>query len=88
MDSSSVHRWFKACVERAGLPDTPENPFEMHQLRHTAADALWRETGNLVLAQQLLRHKSSETTRRYLHPSEDDLRDGLRRLAAARGKHN
>jgi site-specific recombinase XerD len=83
MDKSSVHRWFKACLERAGLPD-----FEMHELRHTAADDLWRRTGNLVLAQQLLRHKSIETTRRYLHPSEDDLRAGLRLVAAASNKTN
>jgi integrase/recombinase XerD len=83
MDSSNVHRWFKACLERAGLPD-----FEMHELRHTAADDLWRRTGNLVLAQQLLRHKSIETTRRYLHPSEHDLRSGLRLVAAARDKRN
>lgn len=72
MDPSSVHRWFKRCLEMAGLPDFP-----MHELRHTAGDEIWRTTGNLVLAQQLLRHKSIETTRRYLHPSPADLRAGM-----------
>ena len=46
--------------------------------RLAAGDEISRETGNIVLAQQLLRHKSLEHTRRYLHPSEDDLRAGMR----------
>jgi integrase len=54
------------------------------ELRHTAADELYRETKDIVLAQQLLRHKSIETTRRYLHPSDADLRAGLRQLAESR----
>ena len=58
MDPASVHRWFKQCLERAGLPST----IKLHELRHSAADNLWRETGNLMLAQQLLRHASVATT--------------------------
>jgi hypothetical protein len=34
MDQGSVHRWFKRCLERAGLPAT----IKMHELRHSAAD--------------------------------------------------
>ena len=49
MDAASVHRWFKRCLARAGLPAT----IEVHKLRHTAADALGPATGNIVLAQQL-----------------------------------
>jgi integrase/recombinase XerC len=69
MDPSSFHRWFKRCLERAGL-----DSFPLHELRHTADDDIFRRTGNLVAAQQLLGHKSIETTRRYLHPSDADLR--------------
>ena len=29
----------------------------------------WRQTGNLMLAQQLLRHESVATTQAYLHPT-------------------
>lgn len=79
MDPSSLHRWFKRCLERAELPDFP-----LHELRHTAGDELYRRTGNIVIAQQLLGHKSLETTRRYLHPSTDDLRSAMRVAAAAR----
>lgn len=76
MDPASVHRWFKACLRRAGLPET----VKIHELRHSAADNLWRTTGNLLLAQQLLRHESVATTQHYLHPSRDDLAKALRQL--------
>jgi integrase len=69
MDPSSVHKWFKRCLGRAGLTDFP-----LHELRHTAADEIFRRTNNLVAAQMLLGHKSIETTRRYLHPTDADLR--------------
>lgn len=67
-------RWFKLCVERAGLSSS----IKMHELRHSAADNLWRQTGNLLLAQQLLRHESVATTQLYLHPNRDDLEAALR----------
>ena len=50
------------------------------ELRHSAADNLWRDSGNLLLAQQLLRHESVATTQGYLHPSRDDLVQALTRL--------
>jgi integrase/recombinase XerD len=58
--------------KRAGL----STEWSLHDLRHAAADALYRVTGDIVLAQQLLRHADVRTTRGYLHP-------GLDRLAAA-----
>jgi site-specific recombinase XerD len=72
MDPSTTHHWFKRCLERAGL----STEWSLHDLRHAAADALYRVTGDIVLAQQLLRHADVRTTRGYLHP-------GLDRLAAA-----
>ena len=47
---------------------------------NSAADNLWRETGNLLRAQQLLRRESVATTQDYLHPSRDDLTNALARL--------
>ncbi len=75
-DPSALHLHFKNWLERAGLPAT----ITMHELRHSAADNLWRETGNLLLAQQLLRHESVATTQAYLHPSRDDLAQALTSL--------
>jgi integrase len=79
MDPSAVHRWFKDCLQAAGLPAS----IQMHELRHTAADDIWRKTGNIVLAQKLLRHESPATTAAYLHPTQDDLRAGLRAVQKA-----
>lgn len=78
MDPASLHRWFKRCLEVAELPTT----IKIHELRHSAADALWRSSGNLMLAQQLLRHESVATTQIYLHPTRDDLEDALAPFAS------
>jgi integrase/recombinase XerD len=82
MDQGSVHRWFKRCLERAGLPAT----IKMHELRHSAADNVYRQTGNVMLAKQLLRHESVATTQAYLHPTRDDLADALARLQVVRSE--
>lgn len=71
-DPATVHRRFKRCLERAGVPDFP-----MHELRHSAGDRLWRTTGDLLAANQLLRHASLDQTKRYLHPTQEDLRARL-----------
>jgi site-specific recombinase XerC len=44
--------------------------------------ALWRATGDVVLAQQLLRHADVRTTRGYLHPDLDRLAEGMRLVEA------
>jgi integrase/recombinase XerD len=76
MMSSAVRNWFKKCLARAGLPSS----IKMHELRHSAADNLWRRSGNLLLAQALPRHESVATTQVYLHPSRDDLARALAAL--------
>lgn len=76
MSPAGVHYWFKRALERAGLPAS----IELHELRHSAADNLWRESGNIVLAQKLLRHKSPGTTAAYLHPTMEDLASALEAL--------
>jgi site-specific recombinase XerC len=69
MDRSTLHRWFKR-LERAGLP--PD--VKMHELRHTAARALYESTGDLVLTQHLRRHEEVRTTRGYVRDSLERLR--------------
>lgn len=73
MDMSSVHNWFKRCLRRAGLPET----IKLHEMRHTAADHVYRESNDIVRASQLLRHSSVATTETYLHPTRRDLADTL-----------
>ena len=45
MGPSGIHYWFKRCLERAGLPAT----IKLHEMRHSAGDNLWRESGNLTM---------------------------------------
>ena len=81
MTSFGIHLWFKRALREAKLPET----IKMHELRHSAADNLWRETGNIVHAKQLLRHRSVGTTEAYLHPSMDDLTAAMRSMGDDRG---
>jgi integrase/recombinase XerC len=83
MNPASVHRWLKRALERAGLPTS----IKTHELRHSAADHLWRATGNLMLASQLLRHESVATTQAYLHPTREDLAAGLASLEVVRSEN-
>jgi site-specific recombinase XerD len=73
LNPASVHRWFQRCCERAGLKG-----INMHELRHSAGDRLWRKTGDLIAAQEILRHQSVRTTQDYLHPTAEDLRARMR----------
>lgn len=63
--------WKKALTE-AGIED-----FRFHDLRHTFATRMLRQTGNLKLVSRLLGHTTVETTMRYAHVLNDDLLDAL-----------
>ena len=82
MDHSTLHRWFKDALANAGLPDS----WSLHDLRHAAADALYSVTGDVVLAQQLLRHADVRTTRGYLHPNLERLAEGMRQVEVVHRK--
>jgi integrase/recombinase XerD len=76
MTAAGVHYWFKRCLRRADMPAS----MMLHEMRHSAADNLWRDTGNLMLAKQLLRHSSVGTTEAYLHPRMDDLKEAMKSM--------
>jgi integrase/recombinase XerC len=82
MSAAAVHRWFKKCLARAGLSTT----IKMHELRHSAGHNLYAATGDIVLAKQLLRHESVNTTMGYLHPSRDDLGAALAKMEGLRSE--
>lgn len=48
--------------------------FTTHKLRSTAGTMLLRETGDIALVQDFLRHKDSKTTRRYTTILQEELR--------------
>lgn len=70
----SMQSSVKRTVKKAGIVD-----FRVHDLRHTAATRLLRRTGNLKAVQSLLGHRSIQTTMRYAHFLQDDLRAAMTR---------
>jgi integrase len=79
MDYSSLNRWLKRCLQRAGLPTT----IQTHELRYTAAQELYDLTENIVLSQQLLRHEDIRTTRGYVRDSQERHRAAQAALEAS-----
>lgn len=63
--------WAKA-LEEAGI-DT----FRFHDLRHTRGTRILRHTGNLQVAAKVLGHTNLNTTRRYAHAADEDVRWAL-----------
>lgn len=59
---------FQEAVKAAEIPN-----LRFHDLRHTFASRLLRQSGNLKLVSRLLGHTSVETTTRYAHVLQDDL---------------
>jgi integrase len=64
-------------VWKAALIEADVRNFRFHDLRHTFATRLLRQTGNLKLVSRLLGHAQIETTSRYAHVLDTDLRDAL-----------
>jgi site-specific recombinase XerD len=72
---STMHRWFKRCLQTAGAADFP-----MHELRHTAGDEFRRAGNDLELTRLFMRHASISTTSDfYMHVGQDELVEGMRR---------
>jgi integrase len=70
----------KTAVRRA-LPDAGIENFRFHDMRHTAATRALR-VSNLKVVQKLLGHASIETTTKYAHAMDDDIRDALDAMSA------
>ena len=66
-------------MKRAGVRD-----FHFHDLRHTTATRLLRDTGNLRLVQRALNHRDVATTARYSHVLDSEVADALQRVAESR----
>lgn len=66
---SAIVRILHRLSRRAGL----ERPIGPHALRHYAATAVWRRTGDLALVQRILRHETLTMALRYVAVSQTDL---------------
>lgn len=79
LSSGAVYHLVKHYLEKAGIK---KEKLGVHSLRHTFATSLLnnKENVNLVHIQKLLGHSKLETTRRYLHVSDIDLRNAVNSL--------
>ena len=66
---------FRAWQRPAGF----DRLYPFHALRHTVTN-VYRASRDLFLAQRFARHASPLTTTVYTHPSDEELRDGVRGL--------
>ena len=72
-----VQFMWRTWQERAGF----DRLYPFHSLRHTAVTNVYRQTRDLFLAQRFARHASPLTTTVYTHPSDEEMRDRVRRLS-------
>ncbi len=63
---------WRRCRKKAGVAD-----YRWHDNRHSFATGLLRATGNLKLVQNALHHARIETTTKYTHVLDDELRAGM-----------
>lgn len=73
---SGVDTALGRALEKAEIKD-----FHFHDLRHTAGTRLLRKSNNLRVVQRMLRHERIETTLRYAHVLDQDVRDALEAMA-------
>lgn len=59
------------------LSDARIQAFRIHDLRHTRGTRIVRETGSIAAAQKALAHRSMNTTLRYAHVLDEDVRQAL-----------
>jgi integrase len=74
---ADLRRSWQTALRRAGIAD-----FRRHDLRHSAASALAASGASLLTIGAVLGHRSASATQRYVHLTENDLRDAIERAAA------
>lgn len=76
--SSSLRHLLIQLCEEAGI-ETENRRMSWYAIRHSVGTHLAQKQ-DLKYAQRVLRHKRTETTMKYNHPSEDQIRDGQDRI--------
>ena len=81
LHARSVYGLIKKYLKAANIK---KNKVAVHTLRHTFGASLLNSGANLVVIQELLGHKKLETTRRYLHINNIDLRNAVDKLVLSK----
>jgi len=79
---TSVQNSWNGILKKAGLKGKPGvDKLRLHDLRHTAATNLARAGKDIKFIAQYLGHKDVKTSARYIHYSDEDLKNGAEVLA-------
>ena len=62
------------------LSELTKIEFSVHQLRHTYAKGVARESGQIETVASLLGHANIQTTRRYIEPSMQEMGSVIERV--------
>jgi integrase len=83
---TSVKNGWDGILIKAGLTGKPGvDKLRFHDLRHTAATNLARSGKDMKFIAQYLGHSQVTTSARYVHYSDEDLREGAEILAKSKG---
>ena len=75
-----IDQVFRTALTEAGIK---KSKMGLHLLRHSNASYIYRNTHDIMLVKERLGHEAVQTTERYTHMSEDELK---RSVEAFRGK--
>jgi integrase len=79
---TKVYNAWSTVLKKAGLDGKPGvDKLRLHDLRHTAATNLARAGKDIKFIAQYLGHTDVKTAARYIHYSDDDLKEGAEILA-------
>ncbi len=77
IDKSTIAYLVKNYMKKARIKGKKLSP---HTLRHSFCTALLNKGVNIAVIQQLAGHKSMDTTRKYIHLTDEDLRAAINSL--------
>jgi integrase/recombinase XerD len=75
MSARQVQHIISDAGAKVGIPD-----LHPHMFRHTVLTDLHRKGVGIVTIQQFAGHKSLQSTQVYVHPSSEDMREGVNKL--------
>jgi integrase len=74
---SSISWVWGTILKAAGIDD-----LHIHDLRHTVATRALKQTGSLRIVKEILGHSNIQTTMRYTHVDDGDVREAMEKLTA------
>ena len=81
LDGKAVRKMIKTYSDKAGI----EKDITTHNLRHTFASDLLRDTKNIRIVQKALGHSDISTTQIYTHIVDDELEQAMKEFRNRKG---